>query len=381
MRVVLAVDGSHGSVDDREHDGDRPPRLSASKSPHFARTAGHAAVRRGTGAGDHGRDERRRYRFSRSRSLPANTNWCSRRRTADHWRRRHRQRRPAPAVVRCRAWEWSSADPAMTRMRRALRDFWAEVGEPFPTLRAPRRRATTRQRAAAVHRTSSAARRPADSQDRSLGRGEEHAHPRVGGGARRAAIRRRHFRADRRPGAGAFAGGPEPLRCRAAADVRALPFRDASFDAIYSMGTIEHFDETEQAVARDRARAQAGRPRHRRRAEPARSVSAAAARQPRCRPSACTATATRSRIRGGRCGRCSSAPGSTSWPRPRSSSCPAGCGCSTSRVTRGAGRCPVITGALVWPFVCLDRHVPAVRRHGYLLATVVTKPSPLTPEG
>ena len=27
-----------------------------------------------------------------------------------------------------------------------------------------------------------------------------------------------------------------------------MPFRDGSFDAIYSMGTIEHFDETERAV-------------------------------------------------------------------------------------------------------------------------------------
>ena len=32
------------------------------------------------------------------------------------------------------------------------------------------------------------------------------------------------------------------------ADVRELPFRDGSFDAIYSMGTVEHFDETQQAV-------------------------------------------------------------------------------------------------------------------------------------
>jgi SAM-dependent methyltransferase len=34
----------------------------------------------------------------------------------------------------------------------------------------------------------------------------------------------------------------------AVGDVRDLPFPDASFDAIYSMGTIEHFDETERAV-------------------------------------------------------------------------------------------------------------------------------------
>jgi hypothetical protein len=33
-----------------------------------------------------------------------------------------------------------------------------------------------------------------------------------------------------------------------------------------------------------------------------------------------------------------------------------------------------LTAALVRPFMFLDRHVPAVRRHGYLLATVATKP-------
>jgi hypothetical protein len=36
--------------------------------------------------------------------------------------------------------------------------------------------------------------------------------------------------------------------------------------------------------------------------------------------------------------------------------------------------CSVLTGALIQPFVFLDRFVPAVRRYGYLLATVVVKP-------
>jgi hypothetical protein len=34
----------------------------------------------------------------------------------------------------------------------------------------------------------------------------------------------------------------------------------------------------------------------------------------------------------------------------------------------------VVTAALVWPFILADRHIPAVRRPGYLLATVVVKP-------
>ena len=44
------------------------------------------------------------------------------------------------------------------------------------------------------------------------------------------------------------AGGSSCPLQSAVGDVRDLPFGDDSFDAIYSMGTIEHFDETVRAV-------------------------------------------------------------------------------------------------------------------------------------
>lgn len=40
-------------------------------------------------------------------------------------------------------------------------------------------------------------------------------------------------------------GGPQQFAC---ADVRRLPFADNTFDIVYSMGTVEHFEETEAAV-------------------------------------------------------------------------------------------------------------------------------------
>jgi SAM-dependent methyltransferase len=170
----------------------------------------------------------------------------------------------------------------------------------------------------------------------------------------------------------AFTRDTGPLRA-AAADVRALPFCDASFDAVYSMGTIEHFDETEQAVAeivrvlRPGGRAIVGVPnRH----------------DPFLRPLLATLLqavglyaygfeksysrrALRSMLEdAGLRVTAETAilfiPGGVrmidlachSWCRPLSA----------------------VTAAMVWPFVWIDRHVPVVRRHGYLLATVATKP-------
>jgi SAM-dependent methyltransferase len=159
----------------------------------------------------------------------------------------------------------------------------------------------------------------------------------------------------------------------AAADVRALPFGDASFDAIYSMGTIEHFDETEQAV-REMARvlkpggcAIVGVPnRHDPFLRPLlatlmqavglygygyeKSYSRRALREMLERAGFSVGAETAILFMPGGLRILDLA--CHSWCRPLS----------------------VITAALVRPFVWLDRHVPAVRRHGYLLATVAAKP-------
>jgi len=170
----------------------------------------------------------------------------------------------------------------------------------------------------------------------------------------------------------AFDRGPGALK-GAVGDVRDLPFRDDSFDAIYSMGTIEHFDETERAVEemarvlKPGGRAIIGVPnRH----------------DPFLRPLLATVlqalglyaygyekSYSRRAFRGmlERAGFSVVAetailfiPG---WLRMLDLACHSWC-----------RPLAVVTGALVRPFVFLDSHVPAVRRHGYLLATVVVKP-------
>jgi SAM-dependent methyltransferase len=169
----------------------------------------------------------------------------------------------------------------------------------------------------------------------------------------------------------AFDACPGPLQ-GAVADVRDLPFRDASFDVIYSMGTIEHFDETEQAVEeiarvlKPGGRAIVGVPN---RYDPfLRPLLAAALQAVGLYAYGYEKSYSRRALkqmleRAGLDVIAETAilfiPGGLrmldlachSWCRPLAA----------------------ITRALVRPFVFLDRHVPAVRRHGYLLATVAMK--------
>jgi len=170
----------------------------------------------------------------------------------------------------------------------------------------------------------------------------------------------------------AFESGPCGLEA-AVADVRDLPFGDGSFDAIYSMGTIEHFDETERAVEemarvlKPGGRAIVGVPN---RYDPflrplvasllqavglygygyEKSYSRRALKQMLEKAGLDVVAETAILF----------IPG---WLRMLDLACHAWC-----RPFAG------VTGALVRPFVFLDRHVPAVRRHGYLLATVAIKP-------
>lgn len=169
---------------------------------------------------------------------------------------------------------------------------------------------------------------------------------------------------DAAPGAG-------PLNA-VVGDVRAIPFGAGSFDLIYSMGTIEHFAATERAVEeiarvlKPGGRAIIGVPnRHDPFLRPMmvavmhwlglyaygfeKSYSRASLRT-MLQNAGFTVVAETAIL---------FIPG---WLRILDLACYSWCR-PLSTLTR----------ALVWPFVQLDAHVPAVRKHGYLLATVVTK--------
>ncbi len=157
-------------------------------------------------------------------------------------------------------------------------------------------------------------------------------------------------------------------------DVRDLPFRDASFDAIYSMGTIEHFDETEHAVE-EIARvlkpggwAIVGVPN---RYDPfLRPLFAAALQGVGMYGYGYEKSYSRRALKDMLEGAGLAVVAETAilfipgWLRMLDLACHAWCRPLTA-----------VTGVLVQPFVIVDRYVPAVRRHGYLLATVVRKPS------
>jgi SAM-dependent methyltransferase len=175
-----------------------------------------------------------------------------------------------------------------------------------------------------------------------------------------------------------FDRGPGARHCLrgAVGDVRDLPFSDASFDAIYSMGTIEHFDETERAVEemarvlKPGGRAIVGVPnRHDPFLRPllARVLQALGLYAYGYETSYSRRALRAMLQRAGFTVIAETAilfiPG---WLRMLDLACHSWC-----------RPLAVVTGALVRPFVFLDRHVPAVRRHGYLLATVVMKPERL----
>ena len=157
-------------------------------------------------------------------------------------------------------------------------------------------------------------------------------------------------------------------------DCRHVPYQDNTFDAIYSMGTIEHFDETEAAVRemwrvlKPGGRAIVGVPNR---------------LDPFLRPLMVTALSAvglydygfeKSYTRRGlrdlltSCGFAVVAESAIlfmpGWVRMLDLACHAWMPALTP-----------LTAASVWPFAFLDRHVPLVRRHGYLIASVGEKPA------
>jgi SAM-dependent methyltransferase len=153
------------------------------------------------------------------------------------------------------------------------------------------------------------------------------------------------------------------------ADVRRLPFRDGSFDAVYSMGTIEHFRDPETAVGeihrvlRPGGRAVVGVPN---RWDPfLRPLLAAVLQAFRLYGYGYERSFSRSTFR-----RMLEAAGFEVVAETAILFVPGWLRMADLALHSYFPRLAPVTGALLKPFVWLDRHVPAVRRHGYLLASV-----------
>jgi SAM-dependent methyltransferase len=153
------------------------------------------------------------------------------------------------------------------------------------------------------------------------------------------------------------------------ADVRRLPFRDSSFDAVYSMGTIEHFRDPETAlgeihrVLRPGGRAVVGVPN---RWDPfLRPVMAAALQALGRYGYGYERSFSRRALR-----RMLEAAGFEVVAETAILFVPGWLRMADLALHSYFPRLAPVTAALLEPFVWLDRHVPAVRSYGYLLASV-----------
>ena len=155
----------------------------------------------------------------------------------------------------------------------------------------------------------------------------------------------------------------------AVADVRRLPFRDGSFDAVYSLGTIEHFRDPETAlgeihrVLRPGGRAVVGVPN---RWDPFLRPLLAAVLQALGRYGyGYERSFSRRALR-----RMLEATGFEVVAETAILFVPGWLRMADLALHAYFPRLAPVTAALLKPFAWLDRHVPAVRSYGYLLASV-----------
>lgn len=153
------------------------------------------------------------------------------------------------------------------------------------------------------------------------------------------------------------------------ADVRSLPYRDGRFDAIYSMGTIEHFRDPETAlremhrVLRPGGRAVVGVPN---RWDPfLRPLLASALQAARLYGYGYERSFSRRALR-----RMLETAGFEVVAETAILFVPGWLRMADLAVHSYFRPLAGLTALAVKPFAWLDRHVPAVRRHGYLIASV-----------